>query len=175
MSGATTQVGIVEWARSHRERAARSRCSSPRTLGAWVPRIAPAGGQARSWLATPATSPGTPSCGTASCRVLHDRPEGSAVVDASLTAAEAALAAVTEPKAVYEDVLPIVVAAYRSWSGESTPIAERPVMRVLDLVLHDLDFDAQEGHDLFAARLTAGPVSRSPITPCPGRLTGPVS
>jgi len=23
-------------------------------------------------------------------------------------------------------------------------------MRVLDLVLHDLDFDAQEGHDLFA-------------------------
>ena len=73
-----------------------------------------------------------------------------AVVDESLAGAEAALAAVTEPKAVYEDVLPLVVAAYRRWSGESTPIAERPIMRVLDLVLHDLDFDAQEGHDLFA-------------------------
>jgi len=46
--------------------------------------------------------------------------------------------------------VPIAVAAYRTWSGESTPIAERPIMRVLDLVLHDLDFDAQEGHDLFA-------------------------
>ena len=51
---------------------------------------------------------------------------------------------------MYDDVLPHVVAAYRAWSGESTPIAERPVMRVLDLVLHDLDFDAQEGHDLFS-------------------------
>ena len=81
--------------------------------------------------------------------VLHDRPEGSAVVDASLTRAEAALAASPSPRPSYEDVLPLVVAAYRTWSGESTPIAERPVMRVLDLVLHDLDFDAQEGHDLF--------------------------
>ena len=62
-----------------------------------------------------------------------------------------ALTAVTEPKAVYDDVLPLVVAAYRAWSGEATPIAERPVMRALDLVLHDLDFDAQEGHDLFVA------------------------
>jgi len=44
----------------------------------------------------------------------------------------------------------LAVATYRGWSGESTPIAERPIMRVLDLVLNDLDFDAQEGHDLFA-------------------------
>ena len=57
---------------------------------------------------------------------------------------------VTEPGGVYDDVLPLVVAAYRTWSGDSTPIAERPLMRVLDLVLHDLDFDAQEGHDLFS-------------------------
>jgi hypothetical protein len=82
--------------------------------------------------------------------VLHDRPEGSAVVDESLTGAQAALGAATEPKAVYDDVVPLVVAAYRQWSSEATPIAERPVMRVLDLVLRDLDFDAQEGHDLFA-------------------------
>ena len=82
--------------------------------------------------------------------VLHDRPEGSTVTEPSLHAAAAALAAVTEPKGVYDDVLPHVVAVYRAWSEESTPIAERPVMRVLDLVLHDLDFDAQEGHDLFS-------------------------
>ena len=41
-------------------------------------------------------------------------------------------------------------------------------MRVLDLVLHDVDFDAQEGHDLFARGLTR----RRPV---PDRLTGPVS
>src|SRR5439155_21185813 len=81
--------------------------------------------------------------------VLHDRPEGSAVLDEQLRAAEAGLAATTEPTGVYDDVVPLMVAAYRGWSGEATPIAERPIMRVLDLVLNDLDFDAQEGHDLF--------------------------
>jgi hypothetical protein len=49
-------------------------------------------------------------------------------------------------------VLPYLVATYRSWSVESTPVAERPMMRTLDLVLRDLDFDAQEGHDLFSRR-----------------------
>jgi hypothetical protein len=82
--------------------------------------------------------------------VLHDHAEGSAVTDERLAEAAAALTAVTDPKAVYDDVVPLVVATYRAWSAESTPIAERPVMRVLDLVLDDLDFDAQEGHDLFA-------------------------
>ena len=69
---------------------------------------------------------------------------------------------------MYDDVLPLVVAAYRGWSGESTPIAERPVMRVLDLVLRDLDFDAQEGHDLFSRELSRGRRRRV-------RLTRPVS
>ena len=41
-------------------------------------------------------------------------------------------------------------------------------MRVLDLVLHDLDFDAQEGHDLFSPALSRGP-------PFSVLLTGPVS
>ena len=43
-------------------------------------------------------------------------------------------------------------------------------MRVLDLVLHDLDFDAQEGHDLFAPGLNA-----SELAPISGLLTRPVS
>ncbi len=148
MSGATTQVGIVEWAeRIESARALELQLAA--TLGAWVPRIAPAG--AKLLLARHARHfAWHAELWDGLVPVLHDRPEGSAVVDESLAGAEAALAAVTEPKGVYDDVLPIAVATYRTWSGESTPIAERPIMRVLDLVLHDLDFDAQEGHDLFA-------------------------
>jgi hypothetical protein len=147
MSGATTQVGIVEWAeRLESARALEMQLAT--TLGAWVPRITPAAAKlllARhsrhfAWHA---------ELWDGLVPVLHDRPEGSAVVDEQLRPAEVALQAVTEPSAVYDDVLPVVVATYRAWSGEATPIAERPIMRVLDLVLRDLDFDAQEGHDLF--------------------------
>jgi hypothetical protein len=148
MSGATTQVGIVEWAdRIESARALELQLAG--VIGAWVPRIVPAG--AKLLLARHARHfAWHAELWDGLVPVLHDRPEGSAVVDASLTGAQATLAAATEPKAVYDDVLPLVVAAYRTWSGESTPIAERPVMRVLDLVLRDIDFDAQEGHDLFA-------------------------
>ena len=41
-------------------------------------------------------------------------------------------------------------------------------MRVLDLVLRDLDFDAQEGHELFARSLTGA----APDRPGP-RFGGP--
>jgi hypothetical protein len=148
MSAATTQVGIVEWAeRIESARALELQLAA--TLGAWVPRIAPAG--AKLLLARHARHfAWHAELWDGLVPVLHDRPEGSAVVDESLVGAEVALGAITEPKAVYDDVLPIVVAAYRAWSGQCTPIAERPIMRVLDLVLHDLDFDAQEGHELFA-------------------------
>jgi len=147
MSEATTQVGIVEWAdRIESARAVELQLAA--VLGAWVPRIAPAG--AKLLLARHARHfAWHADLWDGLVPVLHDRPEGSAVVDESLTGAEATLAGVTEPRAVYDDVLPLVVAAYRRWSGEATPIAERPIMRVLDLVLRDLDFDAQEGHDLF--------------------------
>src|SRR5829696_7841923 len=147
MSEATTQVGIVEWAdRIESARAVELQLAA--VLGAWVPRIAPAG--AKLLLARHARHfAWHADLWDGLVPVLHDRPEGSAVVDESLTGAEATLAGVTEPRAVYDDVLPLVVVAYRRWSGESTAIAERPIMRVLDLVLHDLDFDAQEGHDLF--------------------------
>ena len=148
MSDATTQVGIVEWAeRIESARALELQLAS--VLGAWVPRIAPAG--AKLLLARHARHfAWHAELWDGLVPVLHDRPEGSAVVEERLRAAEVALHSVTEPAAVYDDVLPVVVATYLEWSGEATPVAERPVMRVLDLVLHDLDVDAQEGHDLFA-------------------------
>ena len=148
MSGATTLVGIVEWAdRIESARALEMQLAA--MLGGWVPRIAPAG--AKLLLARHARHfAWHAELWDGLVPVLHDRPEGSAVVDDALRGAEVALAGASEPQAVYEDVLPLVVATYRGWSGEATPIAERPIMRVLDLILHDLDFDSQEGHDLFA-------------------------
>ena len=148
MSGATTQVGIAEWAdRIESARALELQLAA--ALGEWVRRIEPAGAQlllarhARhfAWHA---------ELWDGLVPVLHDRPEGSAVRVESLQTAQTALQEAAEPRGVYDDVLPLVVATYRTWSAESTPIAERPLMRVLDLVLHDLDFDAQEGHDLFS-------------------------
>ena len=91
--------------------------------------------------------------------VLHDRPEGSAVDRAdACRRPPRALAAVAEPEGVVRRRAPARWSPPTGrWSGESTPIAERPMMRVLDLVLHDLDFDAQEGHDLLRAGLSPGP------------------
>jgi len=148
VSGTQTQVGIVEWAgRTTSARALDMQLAA--RLGGWVPRVAPAGAKlllARhsrhfAWHA---------ELWDGLVPVLHDRPEGSAVCVEALQAAQTALKQVSEPRGVYDYVLPLVVATYRAWSGEATPIAERPLMRVLDLVLHDLDFDAQEGHDLFS-------------------------
>jgi hypothetical protein len=143
-----TKVGIVEWAR-RTESARTIEMQLAALLGGWVPRITPAGAKlllARhahhfAWHA---------ELWDGLVPVLHDRGEESTVTEASLEEAAAALASVSEPRGVYDDVVPHLIAAYRSWSAESTPIAERPIMRVLDLVLRDIDFDAQEGHDLFS-------------------------
>ncbi len=148
MSGAQTEVGIVEWARrTESARAAEMQLSA--VLGAWVPRVMPAAAKlvlvrhARhfAWHA---------ELWDGLVPVLHDRPDESGITEVTLQDVAAALGMVAEPRAVYDDVLPHLVAAYRGWSDEATPIAERPVMRVLDLVVRDLDFDAQEGHDLFS-------------------------
>jgi hypothetical protein len=143
-----TNVGIVEWAqRTESARAIEMQLAA--LLGGWVPRITSAG--AKLLLARHARHfAWHVELWDGVVPVLHDRPEASVVTEPRLQEAAATLAGVTEPEGVYDDVLPHVVAAFRGWSGESTPIAERPVMRVLDLVLHDLDFDAQEGHDLFS-------------------------
>ena len=143
-----TNIGIVEWAqRTESARAIEMQLAA--LLGGWVPRITSAG--AKLLLARHARHfAWHVELWDGVVPVLHDRPEASVVTEPRLQEAAATLAGVTEPEGVYDDVLPHLVAAFRGWSGESTPIAERPVMRVLDLVLHDLDFDAQEGHDLFS-------------------------
>ena len=81
--------------------------------------------------------------------VLHDVAVPDGVSDPGIQEAVAALGAVTVPAGVYEDVLPHVVGTYRRWAEEASPVAERPIMRVLDLTLRDVDFDAQEGHEHF--------------------------
>ena len=53
---------------------------------------------------------------------------------------------------IYEYVVPRLAATYRAWAEAATPVAERPVMRVLDLVLRDLEFDAGEAQRLFGMR-----------------------
>ncbi len=148
MSGTATQVGIVEWAhRTESARTAEMRLSA--LLGGWVPRVHPT--SAKLLLARHARHfAWHAELWDGLVPVLHDRTEESGITEPTLQDAAAALGAVTEPRGVYDDVLPLVVAAYRGWSAQATPIAERPVMRILDLVLRDLDFDAQEGHDLFS-------------------------
>jgi hypothetical protein len=148
VSGTQTGVGIIEWAgRTTSARALEMQLAAQ--LGAWVPRVVPAA--AKLLLARHARHfAWHAELWDGLVPVLHDHPESSAVTDGALLEAASALTAVTEPKAVYDDVLPLMVAAYRGWSGQATPIAERPVLRVLDLVLRDLDFDAQEGHELFS-------------------------
>jgi hypothetical protein len=150
VSGTRTQVGIAEWSvRTSSARALEMQLAAK--LGSWVPRVQTAAGKLllarharhHAWHA---------ELWDGLVPVLHDQPAAPGVTEPALRDASAALAGVEEPAAVYDDVLPHLVAAYRTWSGEATPIAERPVMRVLDLVLRDLDFDAQEGHDLFSPR-----------------------
>jgi len=149
MSGAQTQIGIVEW--SGRIRSARSmEMRLAATLGTWVPRLPDAAAKlvaarhARhfAWHA---------DLWDGLVPVLHDVVVPDAVSDPRLTQALAALNGAAAPLAIYDSVLPHLVAAYRGWATEASPVAERPIMRVLDLVLRDVDFDAQDGHEHFAA------------------------
>jgi hypothetical protein len=149
VSATRTQVGIVEWAqRTNDARAIGLQLAGK--LGGWVPRVQSA--SAKLLLARHARHhAGHVELWDALVPVLHDRSASAGIGEPMLREASELLAATEDPAAVYDHVLARVVATYRSWSVESTPIAERPVMRVLDLVLRDLDFDVQEGHDLFSA------------------------
>ena len=149
MSSTRTQVGIVEWVQ---------RCASARTielqlaakLGSWIPRVQPAA--AKLLLARHARHhAGHVELWDAVVPLLHDHAADPRITVPTLSEAQAVLVATDQPVDVYDEVDALVVATYRAWSEEATPVAERPVMRVLDLVLRDLDFDAQEGHDLFSA------------------------
>jgi hypothetical protein len=46
---------------------------------------------------------------------------------------------------MFADALPALLDVYRGWAAETSVVAERPVMRVLDLVLRDEEFDLREG------------------------------
>lgn len=52
---------------------------------------------------------------------------------------------------VFDDAVPALVAVYREWAADTSVVAERPVMRVLDLVLRDEEFDLREGANLAAS------------------------
>lgn len=147
MSGAQTKIGIVEWAgRVKSARSIEMRLSA--TLGTWVQRIDEP--QAKLLLARHARHfAWHADLWDGLVPVLHDAVVPDGVSIPSLQPAVAALTTAAGPLAVYDDVLPHVVATYRSWADDASPVAERPVMRVLDLVLRDVDFDAQEGHDHF--------------------------
>lgn len=148
MSGAQTTIGIVEW--SGRIRSGRSvEMRLAATLGTWVPRVEePA---AKILLARHAKHfAWHADLWDALVPVLHDVSVPDGVSDPLLQEAVHALNGATQPLAIYDDVLPHVVAAYRDWASEASPVAERPIMRVLDLALRDVDFDAQEGHDHFS-------------------------
>ncbi len=148
MSGARTQVGIVEWSR--RIRGARSmEMRLAATLGTWVQRVPDPG--AKLLLARHARHfAWHADLWDALVPVIHDVVVADAIADPQLTQALAALNGAGAPGAIYDEALPHLVGAYRAWSAEATPVAERPIMRVLDLVLRDVDFDAQEGHQHFA-------------------------
>jgi hypothetical protein len=141
-------VGIVEW--SSRIRGARSvEMRIAATLGAWVQ--SESGVAVKLLLARHARHfAWHADLWDGLVPVLHDVAVPDAVTDPRLAGAVAAFGEIAGPGDVYEHVLPHVVATYRAWSAQCTPIGERPVMRVLDLVLRDVDLDAQEGHDLFS-------------------------
>ncbi len=147
MSGAETKVGIVEWA--GRIRSARSiEMRLAATFGTWLQRVEEP--QSKLLLARHARHfAWHADLWDGLVPVLHDVAVPDGVSDPGIQEAVAALGAVTGPAGVYEDVLPHVVGAYRRWAEEASPVAERPIMRVLDLTLRDVDFDAQEGHEHF--------------------------
>jgi hypothetical protein len=75
--------------------------------------------------------------------------------DAGLAGVVAALADADDPAAglhgLFADALPALVAVYREWAAGTGVVADRPVMRVLDLVLRDEEFDLAEGEKMAKA------------------------
>jgi hypothetical protein len=136
-----TTVGIVAWsARIGRARALEVLLAD--SFGAWVAAVGdPA---AKTVLARHARHHAFHAeLWDGVMPVLHDV---TAPADPS---GDPALAPVAEHlgslESAYRHALPLLVAAYKSWAGDLSVVADRPVMRVLDLVLRDEEFDAAEG------------------------------
>ena len=83
--------------------------------------------------------------------VVSDEPAD----DAGLARVVATLADAADPAAglrrLFADALPALVAVYREWAAGTSVVADRPVMRVLDLVLRDEEFDLAEGESMAKA------------------------
>jgi len=154
MSAARTQVGIAVWAaRARRARELEMRLAD--TIGGWVGAVADP--QAQAVLARHATHHAFHAeLWDAVVPVLHD------VVVSEDPASDADLAAVIvalgdgDDVAVglhttFTDALPALVAVYKQWAVGTSVVADRPVMRVLDLVLRDEEFDLHEGQAMARA------------------------
>jgi hypothetical protein len=141
MIGARTQVGIVEW--SERTRGARALERRIATVLGESIRGAPQPGMKLLLARHARHFAWHGDLWDGLVPTLHDVPAADPpppVID------------VVDVEGVYQDVVPRLAATYRAWAEAATPVAERPVMRVLDLVLRDLDFDAGEAQRLIGPR-----------------------
>lgn len=80
-----------------------------------------------------------------------DPAEGDGPPDATPESDDDAAAALAVLTVVHREVLPRVRAAYAEHLEHTTPVTDGPTIRVLRLVLADLDEDAAAGDDLIAA------------------------
>src|SRR3954447_14489577 len=136
-----TTVGIVDWAaRISRARALEMHLAD--TFGAWVATVDDPG--AKTVVARHARHHAFHAeLWDGVAPVLHDvTVPGDPAGDPALAPVVGALHSL---EAAFRDALPALIAAYRTWAAETSVVADRPVMRVLDLVLRDEDFDAAEG------------------------------
>jgi len=156
MSTTRTQAGIVEWSgRARRARTLEMRLAD--TIGGWVAAVAdPA---AKAVLARQARHHAFHAqLWDGVVPVLHDvvvtdDPADDAglagVVGALADAGDAGDAAGLQR--LFGKALPALVAVYREWAAGTSVVADRPVMRVLDLVLRDEEFDVAEGESMVKA------------------------
>jgi hypothetical protein len=136
-----TTVGIVEWAaRISRARALEMQLAD--TFGSWVAAVADP--SAKTVLARHARHHAFHAeLWDGVAPVLHDvAAPADPAGDPALAPVVRALASVEE---MFADGLPALVAAYEVWAAQTSVVADRPVMRVLDLVLRDEEFDVAEG------------------------------
>jgi hypothetical protein len=154
MSAACTRIGIAEWAgRARRARTLEMRLAD--TVGGWVGAVTdPA---AKAVLARHATHHAFHAeLWDAVVPVLHDVVvSDDPADDTGLAGVAEALADAGDPAAglhrLFAEALPALVAVYREWAAGTSVVADRPVMRVLDLVLRDEEFDLAEGESMARA------------------------
>ena len=154
MSAAHTRVGIAAWAgRARRARALEMQLAD--TVGGWVAAVTdPA---AKAVLARHATHHAFHAdLWDSVVPVLHDVVvSDDPADDAGLAGVTGALAGDADPATglhrLFAEALPALVTVYRGWAAGTSVVADRPVMRVLDLVLRDEEFDLAEGESMARA------------------------